>query len=415
MAGTTTLAAVDQILKEVYEDQLRDQLQSEQITIKRIEKSSDGIERRVGGRFVRFPIRYKRNHGIGARNESEALPVAQTQGYEDAEIKLTYQYGTIQLTGQVMSLAESNYQAFASAMQQEIDGIKQTLAKDTNRQTYGTPKGVLATATGAGTTTTLVTTVANAIYLEIGMIVDLYDNTDTLKSSGNAKEITNVSRNKSTGACTVTFTPAAAGNTASGDYFVRDDNKDKEVTGFGSIVSDTGTLYTINPSTVPVWASEVDDPGSARNISEGLMINMVDRIRTNGGRTTVMFSSLGVRRAYFQLLNQQRRFTNTQQFEGGFSGLAFTTDWGDIPMVSDFDCPYNTLWFLNEKEITIYQDGDWSWMDKDGSRWQRVLGAPSGGGQVSTYDAYTATMSKYWNMATHRRNSHGLMKNINEA
>jgi hypothetical protein len=406
-----TLTTVDNILKEVYEEQLRDQLQSEQIAIKRIEKSSEGVEHKVGGKYVRFPIRIKRNHGIGSRNELEALPAAGQQAYEDAQVKLTYMYGTIQLTGQALELAEKNYQAFASAMQLEMDGIKQGLAKDTNRQAYGTSKGVLSTATGAGTTTTFVTTVANAIYLEIGMIVDLYSSADALKES--AREITNVSRNLSTGAATVTFTPAAGANTASGDYLVRDDNKDKEVSGFASITDSSSTLYTIDPSTTPVWAGVVDDPGSARNLSEGIMVNIVDQVRTNGGRTTVIFTSLGVRRAYFNLLVQQRRFTNTQSFEGGFSGLAFTTDWGDIPVVSDFDCPFNTAYFLNEKEITVYEAGDWSFMDRDGSKWQRVIGAS--GSTINYFDAYTATMFKYWNLGTHRRNSQAVMKNINEA
>jgi hypothetical protein len=406
-----TLATVDNILKEVYEDQLRDQLQSETIATRRLEKSSEGVEHKVGGKYVRFPIRTKRNHGIGSRNEEEALPKAGQQGYEDAQIKLTYQYGTVQMTGQTFELAEKNYQAFASVMTQEIDGLKQGLAKDTNRQAYGTAKGVLVTATGAGTTTTLVTTVANAIYLEIGMIVDLYNSANTLLDS--AREITNVSRNLSTGAATVTFTPAATGATASGDYFTRDDNKDKEVIGFASIVDASSVLYTIDPATTPVWAGVVDDPGSARNISEGLMVNVMDQVRTNGGKTTVIFTSLGVRRAYFNLLQQQRRFTNTQQFEGGFSGLAFTTDWGDVPIVSDFDCPYNTLYFLNEKEITFYEANDWSWMNRDGSNWQRVIGAS--GSTINYFDAYTATMFKYWNLGTHRRNSQAVMKNINEA
>lgn len=408
-----TLTTVDNILKEVYEDQLRDQLQSEQIATKRLEKSSEGVEHKVGGKYVRFPIRTKRNHGLGSRNENEALPRAGQQGYEDAQIKLTYQYGSIEMTGQTFELAEKNYQAFASAMQQEIDGIKQGLAKDTNRQAYGTSKGVLTTANGAGTTTTFVTTVGQAIYLEIGMIVDLYNAANTLLE--NAREITNVVRNTTTGVATVTFTPAAGAATASGNYFVRDDNKDKEVTGFADITSDTGVLYTIDPATTPVWAGVVDDPGSARNLSEGLMVNVVDQVRTNGGRTTVIFCSLGVRRAYFNLLQQQRRFTNTTEFEGGFSGLAFTTDWGDIPVVSDFDCPYNTLYFLNEKEITFYEANDWSFMDRDGSKWQRVIGAPSGGGAVNYYDAYTATLFKYWNLGTHRRNSQAVMKNVNEA
>ncbi len=416
MASSVTMTTVDNILKEVYEGQLNDQLQSEAITAKRIESTSEGVTEDVGGKYVRFPIRTKRNHGIGARNEGEVLPDGLSQGYSSAQLNLSYQYGTVKLNGQVFELAERNFQAFASALQEELDGLKEGLRKDTNRQMYGTGKGTLVTANASGTTTTLVTSNADAIYMEVGMIVDLYDNADALKTTGNAKEITNIQEDTpSAGSTTITFTPAAGGNTASGDYFVRDDNLNKEILGFGKIVNNTGSLYGIDPASVPVWKSEMDTPGSPRNISEGSMISMCDRIRKRGGRTTVIFTTLGVRRAYFQLLTQQRRYNNTQEFEGGFNGLAFTTDWGDIPLVTDFDCPSSTMWFMNEKQLKIYHTGQWSWMNRDGSNWTRVYNVPSGGGNAGFVDAYMATMFRYWQIGTKRRNSHGKMTNINEA
>lgn len=406
----TTMTTVDGILKEVYESQLQDQLQSETITIRRIEKTSEGVTSEVGGKYVTFPIRTKRNHGIGARNESEAIPAAQTQGYAPARVKLTYQYGTIELTGQTFELADSNFQAFASALQQEMDGIKQGLAKDTNRQMYGTSTGKLATANAAGTTTTFVCSNAEAIYLEVGMLVDVYTSGDVIRNTG--QTISNIQKDTpSAGSTTVTFA-AAATAMASGDYIVRNGNLGKEIIGFRQIVSNSGIVYNVDPASVPVWKSEVDDPGSLRALSEGLMVNMIDRIRTNGGKTTVIFTSLGVRRAYFNLLVQQRRYTNTQEFEGGFNGLAFTTDTGDVPVVADYDCPQNTMFFLNEKELKLYQAGDWSWMNRDGSNWQRQLGVT--GGVTNFFDAYTATLYKYFNLGTHRRNTHGIMKNVTE-
>ena len=72
-AGPVTMAVVDNILKEVYEDKLRDQLQSDVLTLRRVEKTSEGVSEDVGGKYVRFPIRTSRNHGMGARREYEAL------------------------------------------------------------------------------------------------------------------------------------------------------------------------------------------------------------------------------------------------------------------------------------------------------------------------------------------------------
>jgi hypothetical protein len=405
--ATLTMTAATNVLKEVYEDRLRDQLESGVKTLKRIEKTSEGVSSDAGGKYVRFPIRVKRNHGIGARNENEALPVARQQGYESAQIGLTYQYGSIEMTGQTFELAESNPQAFVSVTAQEISGVKESLTKDMNRQIYGTSIGKIGTANAAGLVTTFVCSNAEGIYFEVGMILDLYDNTDALKATGSGKEVTNVEIDTpAAGSTTVTFTPAAGGVTASGDYFTRDDARAKEITGIRDIVLDSGTLYAIDPTSVPLWKSVIDDAAAA--LSEGRMITMADNIQTNGGNTTVILTSKGVRRAYFNLLVQQRQIVNTQKFEGGFTGLAFTTDDGEIPVVSDTDCPWGNMFFLNEKELKLFRMGDWSWLDRDGSMWQRVVTS------AGTFDAWQATMYQYCQFATHRRNSHGRMSNITE-
>jgi len=343
--ATTTMATVDAILKEVYESGVNDQLQSEITALKRIEKSSEGITHTVGGKYVRFPVRTKRNHGIGARSENEALPIPRTQSYDDANVSLKYLYGSLELTGQTFELADKDYQAFASVLDQEVNGLKEGLRKDTARQVYGDSTGVLATATGAGNTTTLLTT--NVQYLEIGMIVDVIDS-DGVTVNGSAVEITNISA-PTAGVYTVTFGTAITA-TAAGDKVYRDNSKDKEMNGFGSIIKASGSLYAIDPSSTPVWKATVDsNSGTLRALSEGRMIQMVDSIRIlGGGVPTAIFASLGVRRSYFNLLVQQRRATNTQEFTGGFKGLAFVSDGDEIPVISDVDAPPNEMQFVND-------------------------------------------------------------------
>lgn len=413
--ATTTMTVVDEILKEVYEPKVRDQIQSEVKAIKRIEQTSEGVETdALGGKYVKFATRIQRNHGMGSRGEMEVLPAARSQAYATAQVGLAYQYASIELSGQTFELAESNQQAFASVLDQEINGLKEGLVKDANRQVFGTSRGKIATANASGTTTTLVCSNAEAIYAEIGMVVDLYNSSNSLKSGGGGLVISNVQRDSpSAGTATITFGTAAGGNTASGDYITRADSAGKEIVGLRQIVSDTGQLFNIDPSSVPLWKSVMDVPGTSTALSEGRMIRMVDEIRTRGGKTTVIFTSLGVRRAYFNLLSQQRQFVNTKEFAGGFTGLAFTTDEGEIPVVSDMDCPWSTMFFLNEKELKVYRAKDWSFMNRDGSNWQRIIGVSSGA--IGYYDGYTSMMYKYWQLATHRRNSHGLMGNITEA
>lgn len=396
-----TLTTVSNILKEVYESKVREQLQNETVALRRIEKSSDGVVSEVGGKYVTFPLHTRRNSGIGARNEMEALPSAGQQGYAAARVSLKYLYGLARLSGQTMELAEKNYQAFASALDQEITGLKNDLSVDQNRQVYGDGSGTVATVTADGANTT---TVATTMYAQLGGQYDLIDGTTlgnptpTVKASN--RQFTAI--NNSTGVITYDGADVLA---AAGDVWVRTGNVNREWSGFGAIIKSSGTFQNVDPTVEPTWASVVDSNGGTnRPLSEGLMILMNDNIRSNGGKITAMFSNLGVRRAYFNLLSQQRRYTNTQEFTGGFRGLAFTTDQGDIPFVVDINAPKNRIYFVNEDELTLYREADWSFMDRDGSKWQRVVG----------YDAYECTMYQYSQIGTHRRNTHGLLADITE-
>jgi hypothetical protein len=398
----TTMQTVENILKEVYEDRLRDQLQSETITLLRIERTSEGISEDVGGKFVVFPIRTRRNHGIGARAELSPLPTPRTQTYRRAELLLKYLYGSILLTGQTMKLAETKPQSFTSTLNAEINGLKEGLKKDTNRQVYGSSKGVLAVATG-GTTTTMTT--ANAQYLEEGMWVDIHNGADDSLQDAEV-EITSIVET-TPGTWTVTFDRTVT-SVGSGDFLVRTGNLNLEKTGFDDIIvgpngDGTGPLYGITDS---VWTSNVENVNGA--LSEGVMISMVNRIRRRGGMPSVGFCSLGVQTAYFELLVGQRRYTNTTEFAGGFKGLAFTVDGRDIPIVADFDCQSGRLYFVDESEIKLYQADDWSWLDKGGSMWERHQDSNG------RYDAWLADLHKYCEIGTHRRNAHGALLNISE-
>lgn len=395
-----TLTTATNILKEIYEPRIREQLQNWLKTSKRIEQTSEGVTSEVGGKYVVFPVHVKRNHGIGARLEMEQLPTAQNQGYARAQVLLSYQYGAVRLSGQSMELAQSNFQAFASVLDEEVNGIQRDLAKDFNRQIYGTSVGALVTVTGANAAAVIPAT--NTQYLEVGMLIDIYDSTGvTLKTAVGGVTITAITKNTN---FTVSVAPGVA--TVNGDIAVRQGSLNREIIGLAQIVDDTSQLFNINPATEPLWKSVINsNAGVNRALSEGLMIKMVDDVYTNGGNTTAIFTTLGVRRAYFNLLTQQRRYCDTKDFEGGFKGLAFATDNGEIPVITDVDCQPNRMYFMNEKELKIYRESDWSFMDRDGSKWQRVIG----------FDAYDATLYKYCQLGTHRRNTHGKILDITEA
>jgi hypothetical protein len=389
-----TMTTVDGILKEVYGPRLVNQLQNETLAIKRIERTNEGVVDSVGGKYVDFPIKVSRNSGIGYRNELEALPTAGQQGYAAVHVPLRYGYGRARVSGQVMDLAETNYQAFASGLDNEMEGLKDDLAKDTNRVAYNDASGLMASLTDA--TTSATHTVDNAQYLEIGMIVDVLtrSNGATVSLALTISDIVGL---------TVTFSASFTAALTAGVY--RQGNYGREPAGFGLIVDDTATLHGLNPATQRKWAATIlANGGVNRALSEALMIQTCDGIRTKSGkRPSVIFMNLGVRRAYFNLLTQQRRYTDTKEFAGGFQGLPF--NYGkEIPAVEDVDARPNRMTFVSEDTLKIFRAKAWAWMDKDNSILKWVQG----------FDAWEGIMKQYWEMGTSQRNAHGELRDVTE-
>lgn len=399
--GVATLSTVDGILKEIYGPRIEDQLQNELIALKRIERTSDGVVETVGGKYVDFPIRVSRNTGIGNRQENEALPAAGNQGYSEVHVPLKYAYGRGRITGQVMTLAEKNVQAFASAMDEEMEGLKRDLLKDSNRQVYGDGTGLLATVTADGANTV---TVDNVQYLEVGMRIDIRNiSTGALLTATGGQNITAINPTTKV----VTYDGSDVTATTSHGIF-REGNfagaVSRELTGLAKIVAATGALHGVDPATQAKWAAVVkSNSGTQRALSEGLMIETVDAVRTNGGMTSVILTGLGVRRAYFNLLTQQRRYTDTKEFAGGFTGLAF--NYGkEIPVVEDVDAPFNKMYMLDESKLKVFRNKEWHFVDEDGNILKWVI----------DYDAFEFLMRQYWELGTSQRNAHALLSDITE-
>lgn len=403
-----TLASITPILKEVYRGRIREQLNNEVTALKRMTRSSAGVTNETGGKYVTFPIHTRRNSGIGSRFESEALPAPGQQGHAAARVGLKYAYGGIQLTGQAISLSDTDPKAFAKALDNEVEGMKNDLKKDMNRQIYGTGNGAVGVVRTTQAAATVIT-VVDARLFQLGMIVDFQTGTTVNVTN---REVTAISL--AAGANTITISGANIATTI-GDLIVRRGSGtavagNRELTGLAAIVASSGLIYNIDPTTEPEWTAEVDaNGGTNRALSEGLMTQMVDRIRTRGGSTSLILQSLGVRRAYANLLTQTRQTVNTQSFTGGFSGLAFTTDTGEIPVVADVDAPLNTQWFINEDSFTFYRDKEWDWLERGDGIWKQVRDASG------DYDAWYARLVEYHELGCDRRNTNGRLSDITEA
>lgn len=396
---SATMTTVNAMLKELYEGSIQNQLQEERVLIKRLERTAKGIgSDSVGGKYVVFPVKVSRNAGISYRDENVQLAPAGRQGYKSTQEQLKYGYGRVRLTGQLIDLAESDRQAFSSAMEEEMDGLKNDLAKDENHVAWGhidasVASGIRAKLTATATSATQ--TVDSTQYLQEGGVYDV-TNLGTPVAGGTAVSIVSINS-----ATSVTFSGSVTGT--SGNYVGRTGNYNKEPNGIQKIVDSTGALHGLDPTTTSSWKSVED--GTTTALTELAMAKLMDDVRTAGGKIpTVIFASLGARRAYWQLQSSLRRFNEPKEFKGGLVGLSFMYGAADLPVVDDVEAPAKHMFFLHEPSIKIYRDKEWAWQNRDGAilKW------------VTDYDAWEGLMKQYWQIGTGQRNAHGKMTNITE-
>lgn len=407
MADGISLTIGSEILKQIYSDGVNEQINNDTPALGMIKSTAKNITN-VGGAGVNFVAHFGRNHGIGARAELEALPDAGQQTYARGSTGLKSLYGAIKCTGQTMYQAKSNPQAFVDYVGEEMSRIKQDLAKDQNRQVYGDGTGTLAVLTNSPSASTSVE-VDSVKYLEIGTRLDILDH-DDLPTAQNTAYVTITDIDEAN----LTITVSAAVTAAADDIIVRSsrtaaggtNSYNKEWTGFGAIIKDSGTLFGINPTEHPEWSSYVTTPAdNGGELTELDLDDVILNVRKKGSRPTRILTTPGVYRAYWNALQGLRQFVNKQDLNGGVSGgLTFTTPYGDIPMMTDFDCPTGVAFFPNDKELALNTNVGWEWIDEQGAVWQKLSG----------YDAFVAEMRNYSEMTTYRRNAHGKLTGIAE-
>jgi hypothetical protein len=391
------ISSISPILKVHYEGPIAKNIQDETVLTQRIESSSKGVTHRAGGKYVDFPILVGKNQGISFRAENETLGAPGRSRTKEVQVPLYYGYGRARMQGQIFEIAESDMDAFVEAVDNEMSVLKMSVGKDQNRIFYGSGTGNLATIASAGTLNTV--TVDDAYWLEIDAVVDVVT-IATGAVVAAARNITAVDY----AANTVTFDGAAAAVTANAQMFTRAGNyaagTQREPSGLARMADNTVNLFGVND---PVW--KANTLALNGNLSEVAMIKRCDAVRKSGGKVTAIFTSLGVRLAYFNLLVQQRRQNNTVEFKGGFRGLPFIYGPQELPVVEDPDCPAGRMYFVPEKEMRIYHTKDWHFEDKTGSMFV----------QVADTDAYDVMIKRYFEMGIRRRNGLGALTGIIEA
>jgi hypothetical protein len=405
--------AYDEVLKTVYEGGIRELIPLKVPMYNRFEERPAS---EWGGRYVEYPIKVGRNQGSGWGSENGALPTAGRQKYATVRIPMRYMYGRASFSAQVMKASQGSRNAFAPAMEQEMDGLIKDMTSDLGRTVWGDGKGVLALVNGTTATTTVTVDspggVAGATngarFINADQILAaIVPATGSLVSSS-AMSVTAVP------AAGTTFTRNDTTSLTDNYYLVRamnssvtdvsDTSYAKEAMGLLGLVDDgtyVATLHNVNRTSYPLFQSTViPDVGS---LSADVLQRGVDLADQRGdGDIDLLAMHHSVRRAYIAVTDDARRYMGgdlSSPDAGTKAAKKQRLTFGGIPMETDKHAPYGTIFGLDTSSMRRYVEVAGEWIDEDGSILQRI------GSGSTMQDAFEAVYRMWFNLHIEKPNT----------
>lgn len=409
MADTATFSAA---MKTKFIGPIRDHLPKGKVLLfgdadanptnfKGILPSAEGIDF-VGNEF-RIPLKSERSNAVGFRSENETLPAPGSSKYTYLQEPMRYAYAAFNITGQLLKAAESNEGAFRSAFKAEVEDTTLASKLDVNRAAHGDGSGKLTTLSANEAAEQTVISVTSTINFRGGEVIDFVKATGAVVSA--AHTVTGVDRTNKT----ITISPKLGAEVVAAEAWpvrassdsttsVPNNSQNKEIQGLDSIVSATGTLHGLNPSTYTWWKSYVDSSGGA--IGDAVLHKAKDEvgfeqgIDVDNGLDFALVTTRGLRRRYAATLTSVKRFNDAQsvKLHGGYTALMFDEN----PIFIDDQCPVGTVYGLALNRLFWSQMSDWDWMDEDGKvlKWE------------SRKDRYISVLYKYCQLGTTHRGAH---------
>ena len=395
----TNMTNVAEALKSFYLDGLRYQLNDKASPfLAQIEKTSESVV----GKDIVMALRYGRTGGIGNRADDGVLPTPNARKTKQAKWETKNFFARFRITDKTIEASRSNVGAFANMLETEISDCEIDAKLDLSRQCMGDGTGKLATLSanssyGAGPPAYLELTLDTVIFFAEGMYVDLYAANNSAVTSGTGLEVIWV--DDATSKIRVGVGSDISANVVATAYVTLAGNKGKELTGANAVFASSGSIYGLDRADYPWLVAQVKALNG--EISDNAIQERIDLVETRTGSViNYLQCSMGVRRAYIDLMNATKQTVNTLDLKGGFKALSYN----GIALVADKFVPAGHMQLLDLNDWAMYQMADFNWMDKDGSIMSRVADRP----------AWEATLVKYCDIGCQRPRGQGLITGITE-
>ncbi len=413
---TTTQDVADAVLKTLYEGEgAHEQMRDFNPTLKLFEPTSDQIE---GGRTVNFPLQQQYQQGIGARTETQDLPIPGKSNYVGCNFPLMKLCFSVQITTSAWKKTkQKGVAAFVDLLSEQGTDVLGGHYRDLNMQLHMGGVGLRTTfseAVPAGQN--ILVTVADTRWLMEGMLVDVYPaGTAAASSSGNPvgnpiqQNIAVTSVQPLVLEITLDNVDAPIAN---GAEIYRAGDLANEITGLQGFVNNTAgpaNIQGLSGTTYPTWnANVLANGGVPRDLSRNLVdLAMRASLGVDQRRFDVAICGLVQARKYAQLM------TIKDEYEKSDKGGKITLDAGyeylkifNKALIEDPDCLDDRIYFLRSKGVLkIWQLGKPEFIYSPDAKhmWYRLEGKPF----------FRADGEYFCQFGGYRRNNQTVLQDLN--
>lgn len=412
--ATQQLTNISGILKQQYIGKINKLLNNLSVAWSRLDKTSEGISLDGTDLTAKIPTHYQANQGVGWRSEGGTLPTPLQRLHQFMTIAPAYVYGTFKVSGQAKAASRGPH-AFAKVVVDNMKGMTDELKLEMNRALWGRGTGAYGRI-GTGTTAVADGTafaVVDASKLSPGMVIDTF--TTNAASGGTAgfdsKTIETV--NWKTNEITMVEDLSGANNEAN-DYIYREDSRGKVMMGYEGIIDgadSTGaqlltTFQGITRATYPQYQAFVYDAGGATRPLEFDLIQQAyeaPEFLGSGGAVSAIYSKPAMRRRYLDKCMADRRYVKSMTFDMGWSAVEYTGGSKPVPWFAEQMCPANSIYFINENEVAVFEAQKFQWLHDEGAGALRFAG---------TTDEFEAAIGGYYNVGSFRPNTSSVLRDV---
>lgn len=393
----------------VYDKVIAEQVFNKNILWQNVLKN---VAQKRGSTNKYMSVHYGRNVGSAAGGESMTLPTAGNQQYLQAVIPMKLNFHTVSITDYAIQAGKNSEEYLVDLLQSEYEGAKEDMKRQLSRQGYGDGSGVICRVNGIGSSPTF--DLDNPMvgknptdYFEAGAVgigsPVMLDSSKTTATSEAYSYVSSITDGD-------TFTLDSGTGVADDDYvfLAHNDgtatptvsNRDAEITGLKGLIDDgsnVSSLQNLSRGTYTWWKSYVNDNATQRSLTEQLLQDTYLEGKKKG-EIGMAITSYDLFSAYGQLLSADRRYTDTMELKGGFTGVKFN----DIPLVADYDHPYDEVNFIDPNTLSVEEMTEMSFMNEDGNILDRS----------ATTAAFNATLRYYANLAISAPNKNSVLRDV---